>query len=175
MDSDVQRHEAPSKSRDDDHSRPTKPELDLNQFLPYRLNSLADRISQALSQIYDESFGINVAEWRVLAWLSHRDVLTAKQICEFTRMDKARVSRAVQALEERELIRRTQSTSDQRVHYLHLTPAGEKLLGELIPQAHAWETELVSTLTAGEYRDLFNTMSKLERQLERLEENTKTP
>ncbi|GGX99027.1 transcriptional regulator [Litchfieldella qijiaojingensis] len=169
MDSDVQRHAASDKGEADDHSRPAKPELDLNQFLPYRLNSLADRISQALSRIYDQRFAINVAEWRVLAWLSHRDVLTAKQICEFTRMDKARVSRAVQSLEERELISRTQSTSDQRVHYLHLTLAGEELLGKLIPEAHAWETELVSTLTAGEYRDLLNTMSKLERQLERLE------
>ncbi|MFC3283242.1 MarR family winged helix-turn-helix transcriptional regulator [Litchfieldella rifensis] len=169
MDSDVQRQSSSGKDDTGDRSRPPKPELDLNQFLPYRLNSLADRISQALSQIYDQRFAINVAEWRVLAWLSHRDVLTAKQICDFTRMDKARVSRAVQSLEERELIRRTQSTSDQRIHYLHLTSAGEKLLGELIPEAHAWETELVSTLTAGEYRDLFNTMSKLERQLERLE------
>lgn len=172
MDPDVQRQAAP----DNEHpEQPPKLELDLSQFLPYRLNSLADRISQALSRIYGQRFGINVAEWRVLAWLSHRDVLTAKQICEYTRMDKARVSRAVQALEERALIRRSQSSSDQRVHYLHLTTAGETLLGEVIPEAHAWEAELVSTLTAGEYRDLLNTMGKLERQLERLERKPTTP
>lgn len=142
--------------------------LDLDHFLPYRLNSLADRISQALADLYGRRFGINVAEWRVLAWLSHREELTAKQVREHTRMDKARVSRAVQALEERGLIRRTQSDSDQRVHYLHLTAAGEALLGELIPEAHAWERELVTPLSAGEYRDLLDTMAKLEQQLERL-------
>lgn len=169
MDPDAPKRMA-SDSAADARVQAPKPELDLNQFLPYRLNSLADRISHALSRIYDQRFGINIAEWRVLAWLSHRDELTAKQVCELTRMDKARVSRAVQALEERELIRRTPSVSDQRVQQLHLTPAGEALLGNLIPEAHAWETELVSTLTASEYRDLFNTMSKLERQLERLEE-----
>lgn len=146
-----------------------RPELDLGQFLPYRLNSLADRISQALSRIYGERFGITIAEWRVLAWLSHREALTAKQIGEHTRMDKAKVSRAIQALEGRTLIRRTQSAQDQRVHYLHLTQEGEALLGELIPQAHTWEAELVATLSSGEYRDLLNTMGKLERQLARLE------
>ena len=146
-----------------------RPRLDLGQFLPYRVNSLADRISQALSRIYSERFGITIAEWRVLAWLSHRDELTAKQVGEHTRMDKAKVSRAIQALEGRGLIRRTQSAQDQRVHYLHLTPQGEALLGELIPQAHDWEAELVATLSSGEYRDLLATMAKLERQLERLE------
>lgn len=145
-----------------------KPELDLNQFLPYRLNRLADRISDELERMYARRHGINVAQWRVLAWLSHCDELTAKTICHYTNMDKARVSRAIQALEERGLIRRRPSSRDQRVHDLRLTPEGEGLLAELIPEARRWEADLVATLSAGEYRDLFNTMSKLERQLERL-------
>jgi DNA-binding MarR family transcriptional regulator len=104
----------------------------------------------------------------VLAWLSHKDVLTAKQICEATRMDKARVSRAVQALVERNLIDRRSSLRDQRLHHLRLTESGRALLAELIPEAQAWEAELVATLSVGEYRDLLHAMGKLERQLERL-------
>ncbi|WP_245947921.1 MarR family winged helix-turn-helix transcriptional regulator [Billgrantia montanilacus] len=151
-----------------DNGPSTKPELDLNQFLPYRLNSLADRISQALAQLYEERYQLNIAQWRVLAWLSHCDELTAKKVCAYTNMDKARVSRAIQALEDRGLISRTPSPRDQRLHDLHLTPAGQALLAELIPAAQAWEAELVATLTAGEYRDLLNVMRKLERQLERI-------
>lgn len=150
----------------------TKPELDLNQFLPYRLNSLADRISEALAALYEERYQLNIAQWRVLAWLSHCDELTAKKICAYTHMDKARVSRAIQALEERGLITRTPSPDDQRQQDLHLTAAGQTLLARLIPEAQAWEAELVATLTAGEYRDLLNVMRKLERQLERIDERT---
>lgn len=146
----------------------TKPELDLNQFLPYRLNSLADRISQALAELYEERYQLNIAQWRVLAWLSHCDELTAKKVCTYTNMDKARVSRAIQALEERGLISRTPAPEDQRQQDLHLTTAGQALLAKLIPEAQAWEAELVATLTAGEYRDLLNVMRKLERQLERI-------
>jgi DNA-binding MarR family transcriptional regulator len=142
--------------------------LDLNQFLPYRLNRLADQISQALAELYAERYQLNVAQWRVLAWLSHCDDLTAKKICAYTNMDKARVSRAIQALEERGLISRTPSPRDQRLHDLHLTEAGQALLAELVPEAQAWEAELVATLSAGEYRDLLNVMRKLERQLERI-------
>ncbi|MCC5858843.1 MAG: winged helix-turn-helix transcriptional regulator [Ectothiorhodospiraceae bacterium] len=157
----------------EDHAakpRPARPELDLNQFLPYRLSNLADRVSQGLSTIYSARFGISIPEWRVLAWISHKDVLTAKQISEFTRMDKARVSRAVNALERRGLISRTPSDDDQRVQFLRLTGQGETLLAELIPEAHAWEARVVATLSAAEYRDLFNIIAKLERQLTRIDQ-----
>ncbi|AYF33695.1 MarR family transcriptional regulator [Vreelandella alkaliphila] len=143
-------------------------ELDLNQFLPYQLNRLADRISQALEKLYAESYELNIAQWRVLAWLSHCDDLTAKKVCAYTNMDKARVSRAIQSLEERGLISRTPSQQDQRLHDLHLTEVGQALLNKLVPEAQAWEADLVSTLSVGEYRDLLNTMRKLERQLERI-------
>ncbi|MBB3184487.1 DNA-binding MarR family transcriptional regulator [Halomonas fontilapidosi] len=147
---------------------PPKPELDLNQFLPYRLNRLADRISDELERMYAQRYGLNVAQWRVLAWLSHCDDLTAKKVCTYTNMDKARVSRAVQALVDRGLVTRTPSAKDQRVHDLHLTREGVALLSRLIPEAQHWEAELVATLSAGEYRDLLNAMGKLERQLERI-------
>lgn len=143
-------------------------ELDLNQFLPYQLNRLADRISQALEKLYAESYGLNIAQWRVLAWLSHCDDLTAKKVCAYTNMDKARVSRAIQTLEERGLISRTPSQQDQRLHNLKLTAAGQALLSQLLPEAQAWEADLMSTLSVGEYRDLINIMGKLERQLERI-------
>ncbi|HAA44050.1 MAG: MarR family transcriptional regulator [Halomonas sp. 54_146] len=143
-------------------------ELDLNQFLPYQLNRLADRISQALEELYAESYQLNIAQWRVLAWLSHCDDLTAKKVCAYTNMDKARVSRAIQSLEDRGLISRTPSTQDQRLHNLQLTDAGQSLLNKLVPEAQAWEADLVSTLSVGEYRDFLNIMGKLERQLERI-------
>ncbi|MDR9438692.1 MAG: MarR family winged helix-turn-helix transcriptional regulator [Halomonas sp.] len=143
-------------------------QLDLNQFLPYRLNRLADRISDELERMYAQRYDLNVAQWRVLAWLSHCDDLTAKKVCTYTNMDKARVSRAVQALVDRGLVTRTPSARDQRVHDLHLTRDGAALLSHLIPEAQDWEAELVATLSAGEYRDLLNAMGKLERQLERI-------
>jgi DNA-binding MarR family transcriptional regulator len=143
-------------------------ELDLNRFLPYRMNRLADCISDKLSTLYGRHYALNVAQWRILAWLGYDENLTAKMICRYTNMDKVRVSRAIQSLEERNLLIRSPSPQDQRVHVLILTDAGQRLLAELIPQAQAWETELLSVLTSNEYRDLFSIMDKLERQLELL-------
>lgn len=143
-------------------------ELDLDQFLPYRLSRLADTISQSLAEFYAKRYQINVAQWRVLAWLSHCDDLTAKKICAYTNMDKARVSRAIQTLEDRGFISRSLSPHDQRLHNLHLTEKGRETLSDLIPEAQDWEATLVTPLSASEYRDLFNVMRKLERQVDRM-------
>lgn len=149
-------------------NRSPETELDLTGFLPYRLNNLAERISNALSSIYARQFGINIAEWRVLAWLSFRRVLTAKEICGFTNMDKAKVSRAVHRLESRGLIRRAPAEEDQRRHHIRLTPEGIQLLESLIPAARAWDASLVEALTPEEYDQLFHLIDKLERRLTRM-------
>jgi len=145
------------------------PELDLEQFLPYRFNRLAERISASLSEVYRGQYRISVPEWRILAWLSQRERLTATDICRRAYMDKATVSRAVQRLEDRGLLVRAPSVNDQRGLVLTLTPAGEDLLADLAPRAHRWEARLVETLSVHEYRSLLHLFGKLERQLSRIE------
>lgn len=142
-------------------------ELDLEGFLPYRLSNLAERISQALSSIYAEQFDLTIAQWRIVAWLQQERTLTAKRICQLTAMDKARVSRAVSQLLERELIERHRDPTDQRTLWLSLAPAGLNLLDELIPRALDWEAQLVETLSAAEYRDLFRLLAKVDHGLAR--------
>ena len=149
--------------------------FDLNQFLPYRLNRLADQVSEQLAHLYESSYSLTIAQWRVLAWLNQCGVLTAKQIRDATRMDKARVSRAVQALADRELISRSPDQQDQRAHHLRLTAAGNDLLKRLLPEAQAWEASLLSTLTSAERRSLLQAMAKLETALGNSDAATSAP
>ncbi len=74
--------------------------LSLQQFLPYRLSALANRISQSLADKYSKRFGINVHEWRILAALGEVGELTAVAITNRIAMDKVTVSRAVKRLIE---------------------------------------------------------------------------
>lgn len=149
-------------------------ELRLENFLPYRLSNLAERISQALSLIYAEQFDLTIAQWRILAWLQQERTLSAKRICELTAMDKARVSRAVNQLIERNLIQRQRDSEDQRTQWLSLAPAGLDLLKEVIPRALDWEAGIVATLSAKEYRDLLRLLSKVEKGVARLDSSSAT-
>ncbi len=109
--------------------------LKLEQFLPYRLNVVASLVSQALSRIYAERYGIGVPEWRVLVTLGQYGMMTGKAIGSDSHMHKTKVSRAVALLEKRKLLMRRPNRADLREAFLALTPAGRAMYDDLAPIA----------------------------------------
>jgi DNA-binding MarR family transcriptional regulator len=138
----------------------------LQDFLPYRFANLAERISQALSRIYVDRFGINVAEWRIIATLGEFGEMQAKQVTRHTNMDKVRVSRAVASLSAKGLLERHPCPGDSRAALLKLSPSGGQLYRELVPQALEWERDLASVLSDDERCALFAMLDRLESRLE---------
>jgi DNA-binding MarR family transcriptional regulator len=114
---------------------PEEAPLKLEEFLPYRLNVLASLVSQALSRIYVERYGLGVPEWRVLVTLGQFGVMTGKAIGAHSHMHKTKVSRAVAELEKRKLIGRRANRADLRESLLSLTAAGRTIYQELAPGA----------------------------------------
>ena len=136
-------------------------ELQLEAFLPYLVNNLADRISTGLSRIYADEYGLSIPEWRVLANLAEHGVLNARQIVSTTAMEKSKVSRAVKSLTGRGLIVQRRKEDDNRARDLALTAAGLTLYGDLVPHALAWEGDLLDCLSVSEYRDFMYLLGKL--------------
>jgi DNA-binding MarR family transcriptional regulator len=109
--------------------------LNLEQFMPYRLNVVASLVSQALSRIYADRYGIGVPEWRVLVTLGQHGMMTGKGIGGHSHMHKTKVSRAVALLEKRKLVARRANRADLREAFLALTPAGRAMYDDLAPIA----------------------------------------
>ncbi|HEX8757007.1 MAG TPA: MarR family winged helix-turn-helix transcriptional regulator [Steroidobacteraceae bacterium] len=136
--------------------------LELTGFVPYRLNRLAVGVSNHLSDIYRERFGLDIPEWRVMATVGSRHGCTAQYIAQSTRMHKTRVSRAVAGLEERELIERASSAADRREREVRLTKAGRRMYAELVPLVLERERELLSCLTKEQLRGFVAGMEAIE-------------
>lgn len=109
--------------------------LRLEDFLPYKLNVVASVVSQALSRIYAERYGIGVPEWRVLVTLGQFGTMTGKAVGRHSHMHKTKVSRAVAFLEKRKLVQRRANREDLREAFLSLTPAGRAIYEDLAPSA----------------------------------------
>ncbi len=129
-------------------TKPTRPRLRLDAFLPYRLNVAAQRVAEGLAHVYSERFGITIPEWRVMAVLGERNEVTAKDIGLLSRMHKAKVSRAVGSLEEHGLLVRRANETDRREAFLMLTPRGRAIYEGLIPLALGFQHSLVEGLAA---------------------------
>ena len=146
----------------------TKPApLDLDRFLPYRLDILAESVSRALSRLYKERYGLGVPEWRVLAHLGQYAPITAKAIGAHSRMHKTKVSRAVAGLEERGYLARSGSNEDRREELLSLTAKGKAAYDDLAPRAADFARDLLDDLSAGERRALEHTIDRLLKKVDR--------
>src|SRR3712207_2721362 len=98
--------------------------LDLENFLPYRLNRISSTVSKEFRSIYDRHLELTIPEWRVLATLGQFAEMTTKEIGLHSSMHKTKVSRAVGALESRRWLKRRGSDQDRREEILALTPLG---------------------------------------------------
>jgi DNA-binding MarR family transcriptional regulator len=100
--------------------------LQLEKFLPYRLNRAAAAASTQLSLIYRHQYGLTVPEWRTLSTLAQFGEQTAKQIGAHSSMHKTKVSRAVSSLNTRRWLTRERDASDRRLEKLNLTTRGHR-------------------------------------------------
>jgi DNA-binding MarR family transcriptional regulator len=135
--------------------KPTPAELlVLEDFLPYRLSILSNRVSRAIAARYAKAFDLSIPEWRIIAVLGRRPGLTATEIAEATEMDKVAVSRAVARLTAARRLRASADASDARRQRLTLTREGESVHARIAPMALASEQRLLAALDARERRDL---------------------
>ena len=141
--------------------------LDLFRFVPFRLNRLAAEVSAALSSEYQQRYGLDIPEWRVLATLGFRnDACSAQYIAHCTRTHKSTISRAVTALMKRQLVERVENEDDRREFALRMTRKGKALYQELIPRLKRREQEILSCLSAQQRKDFGLLLGKIESSLD---------
>ena len=139
--------------------------IELERFVPFRLNRLAAEVSRALARVYGERFGIDIPEWRVIATLGDRGRARAQDIAVSTRMHKSMVSRAVARLMDLGWVARTANASDRPRGAARATAAGSDVYAQLVPIVLDYQDRLLASLTGSE-RLLDRLLDKLERQLD---------
>ncbi len=139
--------------------------LDLENFLPYRMNRLADAISREFQKIYKGRYGLTRPEWRLLATLGQYGTMTATEVGGHSAMHKTKVSRAVSGLEKRNWLARETDRIDRRIERLSLTKIGERTYRELVPLARSFEADLLAGLGPEDRRALLSGLRALERCL----------
>jgi DNA-binding MarR family transcriptional regulator len=143
--------------------KPEAPLLDLDQFLPYRLSRLSNRISQAIADAYVDRFNLGVTEWRVMAVLGRFPGLSAGEVAERTAMDKVAVSRAVARLIESGRVLRGTADGDRRRSVLRLSAAGRRTYQDVVPRVVAIEQQLLGQLDPAARTQLAALLDRLER------------
>jgi len=124
----------------------------LENFLPYQLSLLANRISKDFSKEYISRFKLNNAEWRIIAHLSQEnEAISIREIYSKVDLEKSKVSRAVSRLSSREILTKTVNLKDRRLVDLTLTKNGKKIIENMAKVAKDFESEVLIKIENPDY------------------------
>ena len=142
--------------------------IDLQEFLPYRLSIVTNKVSRSLGNLYADRFDLSIAEWRVMAVLGQYKDLSADQVCIKTEMDKVTVSRAVTKLLNKKLIDRKFSDQDKRRSMLQLSRSGDAIYAQIVPLATRFEQQLSDVFSKQEQKQFNKLLDKLNQRATKL-------
>lgn len=144
-----------------DKSKSKSPSLNLDTFLPFELAVIANRVSYMVGKIFDEKYGLQIPDWRILVTLERDGKLAPNQIVQKTSMDKARVSRAQRRLSDMGLVTVVDNPNDGRRKMLELSSKGRAMCEEIVPEAIRREKWLMDSLSPAEQVALHSILKKL--------------
>jgi DNA-binding MarR family transcriptional regulator len=133
----------------------------LDDFIPYKLAVVANRVSQSIGHVFETQFNLQMPEWRILMALYAYGALIFNEVVERTSMDKARVSRAQRRLVDLNMIKTSDHPTDGRRLILALTPTGVRRCADILPEAAEREAWFLSALTDEEHKQLDVILNKL--------------
>ncbi len=102
-------------------------DLSVGQLMSCARASLLHRLDGEL-----ERFGLNSTHFLVLKHLGEGAARSAADLCRLNRYDTGAMTRILDRLEEKGLVRRERGREDRRVVFLRLAPAGRALLPRLL-------------------------------------------
>jgi DNA-binding MarR family transcriptional regulator len=143
-----------------------EPAMPLEHWIGYRFSLIAARLGNYVAQMYTSRHDLTMPAWRCLAVIARYQPLTAKELAKLTSSDAFKVTRAIELLVSRGLIRRDVDKEDRRRASLSLTARGRKVYADIERFSVRIERKLIASLDERELAMLRQSLGKLDQQLE---------
>ncbi|MCP4330188.1 MAG: MarR family transcriptional regulator [Alphaproteobacteria bacterium] len=148
-----------SPRNDPDH-RLLADDLSLDDFLPYLLNRISNRLNTDLSEEL-RTIGVTLPYWRVLAVLHVKDGRSIGELSVYTITEQSTLSRIVDRMAQARLVERRQAPGDARIAEVFMTDAGRATFDRIMPIAMRHYRVAVDGLTEDEHRVLIEALHKV--------------
>jgi MarR family transcriptional regulator, temperature-dependent positive regulator of motility len=130
-------------------------------WLSFRVNFIGAGFNRRVYPDLERRHALKRPEVMVIYALRLRDGLTATEISVSSAFPKNTVSRAIQVLLRRKLVRRAIAANDRRSFVLRLTPAGRAIVDEAIPLMVEREQAMLAALSPAEQHMLHALLTKI--------------
>ena len=125
-----------------------------------KLARAADAVTQRINR-HLKADGLTVSQFGVLEALYHLGPMCQTDLAGKILKSTGNLTLVIDNLERSGLVERQRDTADRRFVSVHLTPAGEELIGRIFHPHVAGVVETMSALTAAEQEELARLSRKL--------------
>jgi DNA-binding MarR family transcriptional regulator len=134
---------------------------DYQRRVGFLLGAVSNLMATGGSRLFRQAFDLGLGEARLLYIVGYETDLTVGRASQIMGIDKAATSRALAALERRDLTKTTVDAADARQRVIHLTPSGKQLRDRLMTLALDREKRVLSVLSAEEVQALAGLLQRL--------------
>ena len=106
-------------------------------------------------------YNVTHEQWPLLKWLWEKDGISQKDLSEKSFKDQPTITRILDKLERRGLIRRQANSADRRVSLIYLTNEGHEIRDSLIPLARQALEQALLGLSEQEQAQLKNLLNRI--------------
>ena len=111
--------------------------------------------------IKERDLGITKDQWKIIDCIADYTTINQKEVASYTKKDPAALTRMLDILESKRLVKRTPSKTDRRSFELALTVDGSRIVRRFSPIFQKLQTEYFSTLNSKQQNQLTELLSQL--------------
>ncbi len=136
---------------------------ELHEVVYFRIERTMRRVKKHTREmIKEEGFGVTIDQWIILKRIFDGPKgISQMEVSQSTFKEPAAVTRTLDLLVKKGLVRRDQAENDRRTHLLSLTPKGEQLMERMIPRVQGLRKKGLSLLAPKEVETLKNLLDKI--------------
>lgn len=121
----------------------------VDDYLAYLLARASHLMSNEFHAVVEAS-GLSLMEWRVMASLSGKPVLSINELADIVLAKQPTVTKLVGRMQTAGWVLRCDAEHDRRQSLVSLTPAGRRKVAGLLRQAHRHEARVMADFDAEE-------------------------
>ncbi len=141
------------------------PPLEENPF--HIMSNLKSRIIQVVKEPFERAqLELSMEGFVILMHLHLSQGMRQKQLAESIGRDKPSVTRALDVLENRGLLKRTVDSEDRRSHLVQITEKGIQYLNRSKPIIHGVFTQIFEPISESDYQVFLSVLQTLSLQLD---------
>ena len=134
----------------------------LNDVFFFLIDRMMKRVKEyTLLTFRKHKFPVTKDQWVILKRISEDDGSTQKEIAESTFKDPAALTRILDLLEKKGLVRRVSSAEDRRTYAIKLTVEGSRLVNKMIPIVQEIRAKALEGISNQELETIKSVMKKM--------------